>query len=104
MALTIQSGKVDNFTASINTGWQTVNFPTAFPTTPLVFAQIQTFGGADTPGLRLKNITNSSFDVRMDEIVSHNATSSTLGDLGKIQGSGDHPNAETLGWMAIEQD
>ena len=103
MSFSIQTGSVDKFTASLNEGWYTVNFETPFNegVVPLVFAQIQTRNGEDTPGLRLKNISNSGFEVRMDEIIVNNATSSTQGELGKVKGSGDHPNAETLGWMAI---
>ncbi len=105
MTFSIQTGTVSNFTASIEEGWYTVNFTPAFEAgvTPLVFAQIQTRNGADTPGLRLQNITNTSFEVRMDEIITHNATSSTLGELGTLEGAGAHPNAETLAWMAIHQ-
>ncbi len=104
MTLSIQTGKVTEFTASTSTGWYTVTFETAFAegTVPQVFAQIQTRNGQDTPGLRLKNISNTSFDVRMDELITSNVTSSIVGDLGTVKGSGDHPNAETLGWLAIE--
>lgn len=105
MTFSVQSGKVDNFTAAINSGWYTVEFDPAFPSNvvPVVFAQIQTRNGQDTPGLRLRNISNSSFEVRMDEIISSNAKSSTLGELGTLSSKGDHPNAEILGWMAIAQ-
>ncbi len=103
MKFQIQTGKVDNFTASINEGWYTVNFETAFDerSVPVVFAQIQTRNGEDTPGLRLKNISNTSFEVRMDELIMNKSNSSKVGDLGTFKGPGDHPNAETLGWVAI---
>lgn len=97
-----QTGTVENFTTT-DYNWQTVKFDPAFPdgVIPQVFAQIQTFGGGDIPGLRLKNISNASFQVSMREVYVSNATSSTLGDLGTVQGNGNHPNEETLAWMAI---
>lgn len=103
MLFSIQTGKVPNFTAALNTGWYQVTFNTPFASgvVPNVFAQIQTRNGEDTPGLRLRNVSNTGFEVRMDELILNNANSSTKGSLGKFSGSGDHPNAETLGWMAV---
>lgn len=101
MAITIQSGTVKNFTASRSTDWHQVTFPNPFPTTPVVFSQIQTFVGADTPGLRMQNVTSKGFEVRMDELQASNATSSKQGDLGRFLSDGIHPNAEVLGWIAV---
>lgn len=103
MTFSIQTGTVENFTASINEGWYTVKFTTPFneKTVPNVFAQIQTRNGADTPGLRLQNVTNEGFEVRMDEVIASNATSSEKGALGRIESDNQHPNAETLAWMAV---
>ena len=103
MTFSIQTGKVTDFTASRVTGWYTVTFDTPFAdkAVPVVFAQIQTLNGGNTPGLRLQNITNSSFQVRMDEVIMSGTTSSTKGDLGKVEGDGEHPYGETLGWVAI---
>jgi len=103
MGMSIKTGSVESFTASINSGWYTVEFDTPFTdgTVPQVFAQIQTRKGSDSPGLRIKSVSNTSFDVRMEEVIVSNATSTVVGDLGTVKGSGDHPNAETLGWMAI---
>ena len=104
MALLVQTGQVSDFTASINTGWYDITFKTPFASgvVPVVFAQIQTRNGKDTPGLRLRNVSNTGFQVRMDEVIQNNTTSSKIGDLGEINGNGDHPHAETLGWMAIQ--
>jgi len=103
MTFSIQTGTVSEFTASRATDWYTVKFETPFAdkVVPVVFAQIQTRNGGDTPGLRLQNITNSSFQVRMDEVIMSGATSATKGDLGKVESDGEHPYAETLGWVAI---
>ncbi|MEM1319209.1 MAG: hypothetical protein AAGG75_03080 [Bacteroidota bacterium] len=103
MNFSIQTGTVENFTNSIQEGWYAVTFQTPYAdgVTPLVFTQIQTRNGEDTPGLRLRNISNAGFEVRMDELIMNNTSSSTQGDLGKISGPGKHPNAETLAWLAV---
>ena len=101
MNCSIQTGTVPNFTASRETGWFKVTFPHAFSSTPVVMAQIQTYGGPDTPGIRLQNVTSSGFEVRMDELIAHRSTSSTQGSLGKFSSDGVHPGAETLGWIAV---
>lgn len=101
MNCSIQTGTVTNFTASRKTGWYRVDFPHAFPSTPVVFAQVQTFNGPDTPGIRIQNVSPTGFEVRMDELQASGATSSTQGNLGRFLSDGIHPNAETLGWLAI---
>ncbi len=101
MNFSIQSGSVTNFSASRRTGWHKVTFPNTFSSTPVVLAQTQTYKGADTPGIRIQNVSTSGFEVRMDELQAHGATSSTQGNLGKFMADGVHPNPETLGWIAI---
>ena len=103
MSLSIQTGTVPNFTASRDTGWYQVTYPFAFDGSAqvVVFAQIQTRNGGDTPGLRLQNVTNKGFEVRMDELIGSGVTSSTAGNLGTVESDGTHPYAETLGWVAI---
>ncbi len=97
-----QTGTVENFTTK-DYNWQSVKFDPAFPdgVIPQVFAQVQTFGGTDIPGLRLQNISNTGFEVSLREVYQSHAKSSVLGDLGTLQGNGDHPDAETLAWMAV---
>ena len=103
----IQSGTVENFTTSRESdpSWYDVTFPEAFGGSgPIVVtAQIQTYSGGNTPGLRFQNVSATGFQVRMDEIVGSDVSSSTAGDLGKIQTNDGHPNAEILGWVAIQQ-
>lgn len=101
MNQSIQTGTVPHFTASRQTGWLRVFFPQPFSTTPVVIAQVQTFVGSDSPGLRLQNVTNEGFEVMMYELQASRATSTVVGDLGKVLSDGVHPNAETLGWIAI---
>ena len=101
MNFSIQSGNVPNFTASRRTGWLKVTFPNSFVSTPIVFAQIQTFKGPDSPGIRIQNITPFGFEVRMDELQASGATSSVQGSLGKFVSDGIHPNPEILGWIAV---
>ena len=101
MNFSIQSGSEHGFTASRKTGWLNINFPEVFSSKPVVFAQIQTFIGPDTPGIRIQNVSIHGFEVRMDELQASGATSSTQGRLGKFVSDGIHPNAETLGWIAV---
>lgn len=106
MTVSIQTGKVDNFTASRDTGWYAVTFKNPFPEgiVPTVFTQVQTYNGADTPGVRLRKITNTGFEVIMNEIIMYGATAtkdSVVTELGKVSSDGVHPHAETLAWMAI---
>jgi len=101
MNISIQTGKVPNFTASRQTGWFAVNFPSAFSTVPTVYAQIQTFRGPDSPGIRIQNVTEHGFEVRMDELFASGSTSSTQGSLGTFSSDGRHPAPEILGWIAI---
>ncbi|NGO67228.1 hypothetical protein [Streptomyces boncukensis] len=67
-----------------------VNFPTSFPagSEVIVHAQVQTFNGAHTPGLRLADVSADGFLIRMNEIYATNAKS-----------DGTH-GWETVGWTA----
>ncbi|MGW9123233.1 hypothetical protein ACWGRV_42815 [Streptomyces sp. NPDC055663] len=77
-----QGGNTSTFTQ--------VTFPTPFPegAEVVVLAQVQTFNGAHTPGLRIANVTAEGFEIRMNEIYATNALS-----------DGTHGN-ETAGWSA----
>jgi len=103
MSVSIKTGKVENFTTDrAEDTWYTVKFdnPYLSSVTPKVFVQIQTYGGGDTPGLRIQNVTHEGFEVRMDEIQGSYCSSGTVGDLGTVKSDGSH-NPETLAWMAI---
>ena len=69
-----------------------VAFPTPFPpgSTVIVIPMVQTFNGSDTPGVRIANVTNVGFLIRMNELVA------LLGALS----NGTHV-VETIGWVAF---
>lgn len=67
-----------------------VNFPTPFPEASevVVFAQVQTFHGPHTPGVRIANVNRTGFHIRMNELFGKNLLS-------------DGPHAlEEIGWLA----
>ncbi|MFJ9863523.1 hypothetical protein [Streptomyces sp. NPDC101165] len=68
-----------------------VTFPTPFPPNSevIVFAQVQTFLGPDTPGLRIHGVNVNGFKIRLNELVGNGAA---LAD-------GKH-TAESVGWIA----
>lgn len=103
MSTLTQTGLVHDFTSSIDTGWYRVTFPTPFVlgSTPVVMSQIQTRAGHDTPGLRMRRVDSTGFDVRMDEVILTEADSTILGDLGRVEGNGLHGRPEILGWIAV---
>ena len=79
--------------------WYLVEYVPPFPEDidkVIVLAQCQTRRGPNTPGLRLRNVTRHTFEIRYD---------------GIAPGSGGfHPRREDVGWVAlglrdtIEQD
>ena len=74
----------------------TVNFPNPFPegATVIVIPMVQTFRGADTPGVRIGEVTNTGFKIRMNELVISNNRG------GKEALSGGGHTTETIGWVA----
>jgi hypothetical protein len=67
-----------------------VGFPTPFPqgSEVVVFAQVQTFHGPHTPGVRIADVTRTGFHIRMNELFGANIMS-------------DGPHAlEEIGWIA----
>jgi hypothetical protein len=69
-----------------------VDFPTPFTqgTEVIVIPMIQTFNGADSPGLRIVDVNRKGFKVRMNEWVAR----------GKPESDGNHTN-EIIGYIAI---
>ncbi|WP_266081643.1 hypothetical protein [Haladaptatus caseinilyticus] len=55
--------------------------------TPVVLAQSQTFNGGDPIVTRIQNVSNNSFDVRVQE----------------EEAESGHPNNETVGYIALEE-
>ena len=94
----IRLGKIDPLDISMdrfNNNWYRVYFNKPFANSEhiIVLAQTQTRNGQDTPGLRIKNVTPTSFMVRYDEVI--------WGDSGVVYGSsGTRLHGETVGWVA----
>jgi hypothetical protein len=69
-----------------------VTFPTPFPdgADVIVVPFVQTFNGADTPGLRIVDVTTTGFKIRINETVV----------MGGVPLSDGTHNTETVGWIA----
>ncbi|WP_017557669.1 hypothetical protein [Nocardiopsis baichengensis] len=67
-----------------------VDFPTPFPSGSDVIVQVtvQTFNGPETPGVRLHDVSETGFSIRMNELFGAGVT-----------GDGTHVR-ETVGWTA----
>ena len=78
--------------ASVGTGWKTVNFGSAFSATPTVLVTIMTENGADAVAPRIRNVSTTGFQVRIEE--EENGGSGN-GDRGHT--------SETVGWVAMER-
>ncbi|MFH8471722.1 hypothetical protein [Streptomyces sp. NPDC018000] len=94
----IQTGKVDLRsdsaieTAGGNTSTFTrVTFPSPFPAGAevIVLPLTQTFNGPETPGIRVHDVTERGFLIRLNE-VNVNAN---------VKSDGKH-TTETIGWLA----
>jgi len=66
--------------------------PFAAGKTVIVTPMVQTFNGAQSPSLRIKNVSVTGFDVCIYEIRG-----------GKVKADGVHL-PETMGWIAVGQD
>ncbi|MFH9550982.1 hypothetical protein ACIBAH_26075 [Streptomyces sp. NPDC051445] len=93
----IQTGKVDLRsddpieTSGGNTSTFTrVTFPSPFPpgSNVVVFPLTQTFNGPETPGIRVHDVTNTGFLIRLNEVYA-----------GTTKSDGKH-TTETIGWLA----
>ena len=71
---------------SITDGWSTVTFSTPFAVAPVVLAQVATVNEADPVTHRIRNVTATGFQIRLQEEEASN---------------GSHA-AETVHWVAIE--
>lgn len=73
-----------------------VDFDHRFPegVVPIVIPFVQSFNGPQTPGIRITDVTNSGFKIRLNEIVcSQNGVGTAMSD--------GHHNVETIGWIAF---
>ncbi|RBQ20752.1 hypothetical protein DP939_06645 [Spongiactinospora rosea] len=79
-------------TASGNTSTFTrVTFPTPFPSGSqvIVLPFAQTFNGSDPPGIRLADVNEQGFLIRLNEVLV----------TGSVKSNGVHA-VETIGWLA----
>jgi hypothetical protein len=85
--LIVKAGK---FSSSANTKediWESINLTTTYTKPPGVFSSVQTSNGNETVKSRVRNLTESSFDLAL-ELQEANLS---------------EPVKETLGWIAIGQ-
>ncbi|MEM7677175.1 MAG: trypsin-like peptidase domain-containing protein, partial [Myxococcota bacterium] len=61
-SLRAQAGSV-----SVNHNWTTVNFSQSFTSAPVVIAQTASYNGSQSATTRIRNVTSTSFQVRMQE-------------------------------------
>ncbi|WP_405797363.1 hypothetical protein [Streptomyces sp. NBC_01506] len=89
--LELSSGQPIETTGGNTSTFTRVTFPSPFPSGSqvIVLAQTQTFNGAETPGIRLHDVTPTGFLIRLNE-VNVNAG---------VRSDGRHVN-ETVGWVA----
>jgi hypothetical protein len=52
---------------AVNAQLSAVDFPAEMPDTPVVIVSLQTFEGADTAGLRLRNLNTGGFNIKIEE-------------------------------------
>lgn len=92
-----QTGKIDLKsdnaieTSGGNTSTFTrVTFPSPFPpgSNVVVLPLTQTFNGPETPGIRIHDVTNTGFLIRLNEVYA-----------GATKSDGKH-TTETIGWLA----
>ncbi|GIW78482.1 MAG: hypothetical protein KatS3mg105_0289 [Gemmatales bacterium] len=74
-------------TATVNQNWTTVNFPSAFSSTPVVLSQTSTVNESDAVTTRQRNVGTGSFQIRLQE----------------EEGNPNSHANETVGWIAFEQ-
>ena len=74
-------------TASVGTGWTTINFGTAFSGVPVVIATVASDNQAAAVTTRVRSVGSNSFQVKIQE---------------EEGADGSHP-AETVHWVAVEE-
>jgi hypothetical protein len=75
--------------------WHRVEFDPPFhpSLTVVVIPMTQTYLGSGTPGLRIRNVSQDSFEIRFDEAVVHRGDHDYSAD-------GRHADREVVGWVA----
>lgn len=88
-------GTIDPLSANrARDNWHQVHFdpPFASDKTVLVLPMTQTYNGTEIPGLRIRNVTRESFEIRFDEANIHK-------NGGQYASDGSHVD-EVVGWIA----
>ncbi|MDY7093606.1 MAG: trypsin-like peptidase domain-containing protein [Acidobacteriota bacterium] len=78
---------VEARSVSINHNWTSVSFTQSFSSAPVVLAQVATFNGSQAVVTRVRNVTASGFDIRLQEEEGNDGTHAS----------------ETVHWIAVEQ-
>ena len=78
---------VEAGTRTLDHNWLAVSFTQSFPTAPVVVAQTGTFNGSDPVVVRIRNVTVSGFEMRLQEEEAKD---------------GVHGSPETVHWVAVE--
>lgn len=86
------SDKATELKVGDDSTFTTVTFPKPYPagSQVVVIPEVQTFNGPDTPGLRISQVTNTGFKIRINELVA----------LNKALSDGPH-NVEKIAWVAF---
>lgn len=72
--------------ANVEENWVTVNFSQSFSSAPVVLAQVSSFAGSQAVETRVRNVTASSFQVRLQE----------------EEGNDDDHAVERVDWIAVQ--
>ena len=83
----LKYGVMTDITQTNGNQWHTVTFNGAFATTPIVVMGPPTYFGIDPSTVRVRNVTATGFEFQIDEWEYLD---------------GGHPNAESIGWLAME--
>lgn len=59
-----EAGQTSN---SVTDAWYSVTFASGFSSQPVVLASIQTFDGHDTAGIRIREVSNAGFSMKLEE-------------------------------------
>ena len=68
---------------TVNNSWHSVNFTGTKTAQPLILANMQTFDGGDTATLRIQNLSNSGFEVQVQE---EESLDTELGHITEVVG------------------
>lgn len=96
MSIQFKSGTFQHTQAAAGT-FTRVTFDTPFPvrTQVVVHAMLQTYEGRDTPDVRVQNVSETGFEVMLNEVMFTDAATQQF-----MRADGVHAR-ETMGWIAV---